>query len=888
MSRTAGRVAIAGVGAGYALLLLVVAVNAASWIGRTFPGFFLVSNRVVPSVALGDWADGRASRFFQHRVVAVDGLPVATAAEVYGRVTAEPAGSPMTYTFQAPTGEVWTATVRSRRFSATDYAALFGAFLFSSVFFAGTGLLVAYLKPGSAASLGLLNVGLTTGLFVGTAPDLYGPHWFVRLHLVAETLVAPAFFHLALVFPRERLAGSRPIILRGLYLAFGALAILYELALGSPSAYTQVHLLASGAQALGGAAIIAAVAHDLVTSPSVLVRRRIAIVALGTFAAFLLPALTMAASAARGGAVALNGSAFTAFLFPLSLGYAIIKQDLFEIDVMLRRTATYVIVVLCVGAANLSVLALLGFLLPKAGLPPQSPFTMALLNVALLFLLAPLQAQVQEAIDRVFYRKRYDTDLALSQLSRSLVSAHTPADVFARTHAVLGETVCPITAEFFALHEDGRLQSISGNGGGIDEVVLSPNMAERLRRGELLVRYQWDDDERAVPEALERLRADLVIPIGGDEAPTAMLALGPKQSGRPYNVADVAFLRAAESQVALAMMNAEAFAELEAWNTRLEQEVRERTAELERFVDELRAAYQQLETKQASLMRADRLATLGRLTAGIAHEVNTPLGATLNALTIIRELSHEYGESIDDASVSLEDHRDIARELLTQAEAASGWARKAAAFINRVRVQGREAEPAAAAPFRLATVVAETEALLAHRLRGMACRLEYGADEDVVLTGDPSRLGQVLINLVANAIDAYEERGIVDGRIEIRAARQEGVLALTVRDRAGGIPAHLVPRLFEEMFTTKEAGRGTGLGLCIARSLVEQSFGGTLTVEVDEGAGSCFTIALPPHPPSRAETDPGPETTTDAATTGDDRGPCAPSSSGTSAKSIGA
>src|SRR6185369_15796669 len=107
----------------------------------------------------------------------------------------------------------------------------------------------------------------------------------------------PALLHLVLVFPRERLSRSRPVILSGVYLAFGMLALLYEVALASPSAYTRVHLLASGAQAVGGVAIIAAVAYDLVTSPSVLVRRRIAVVALGTFGAFFLPALTMAASA---------------------------------------------------------------------------------------------------------------------------------------------------------------------------------------------------------------------------------------------------------------------------------------------------------------------------------------------------------------------------------------------------------------------------------------------------------------------------------------------------------------------------------------------------------------------------------------------------------------
>jgi signal transduction histidine kinase len=244
-------------------------------------------------------------------------------------------------------------------------------------------------------------------------------------------------------------------------------------------------------------------------------------------------------------------------------------------------------------------------------------------------------------------------------------------------------------------------------------------------------------------------------------------------------------------------------------------------------------------------MRADRLATLGRLTAGIAHEVNTPLGAALNALTVLTDLGHEYAASIADPSVTADDHRQIARELLATAEAATTWTRKAGTFINKVKTHGREPRSAVAGPFELRAVVTETQALLAHRLHASSCHLDFAGDADARLVGEPMRLGQVLVNLVTNAIDAYEDAGVLDGHIEVRVRNPPGTIILTVRDWAGGIPPEVLPRIFDELFTTKEPGRGTGLGLWIARNLVEQSFGGTLTVETEASVGSCFTVTLP-------------------------------------------
>src|SRR5439155_852760 len=196
-----------------------------------------------------------------------------------------------------------------------------------------------------------------------------------------------------------------------------------------------------------------------------------------------------------GGKVPLNAGAFTAFLFPVSLAYAILKQDLFEIDVLLRRTITYGAVVVVIGSLYFALLSADAFLLPIPSQAAESPLALAVLNLALLFLIAPVRARVQDGVDRVFFRKGYDAEQALSELSHAL-------------------------------------------------------------------------------------GAELLVPIRRGSAPMGALALGRKGSGRPYTMHDVAFLRAAASQLALAMTNAGAFTRLESLNASLEQQVHERTASL--------------------------------------------------------------------------------------------------------------------------------------------------------------------------------------------------------------------------------------------------------------------------------------------------------------------
>ncbi|MBI3784382.1 MAG: hypothetical protein HY270_13380 [Deltaproteobacteria bacterium] len=839
---------IAGAAIVTGALLTILIYNSLGWVNRTFPGFFVLQNRVIPSIALPDWPD--AASLFQREIVAVDGKRVDSAASIYEIVQSKPPHTRFCYTLRQSDGTTFESCFASRVFSLSNYIFLFGSLTLSGLTFLLIGLLVYFIKPKEPASRALLVSGVGIGAFALTALDLYGPHWFFRLHGIGEVMVSPAFMHLAAVFPTDRIWRRRRAALVAIYAPFVVFAILYQWVLSTPALYTQAHLAATVAQALAGLALVASVCHASLTTSSPLVRRRLAVVALGTSGGFVIPVLLMAGSGLLGGTVAVNGAALTAFFFPLSLGYGIVKQDLFEIDILLRRTISYGVVVLAIAIIYFLALYVLGGMLPGQ-LSAWSPIVLAVVNLVLLFAIAPLRERVQRAVDRVFFRQTYQVEEALSSLSHLLASAHALDAVVGHVRSLLERTISPTHFQMYLRSPEGwRAADIHG----VTGLEIEPALEKRLSGGDILIRYEWDDGSgRKLPSVWKVSGAELLVPVRKGTTMTALLALGPKSSGNAYTVNDSTFLRTASNQMAMALANAAAFSQLAELNANLECKVEERTAaehrtneELNLSLERLREAYERLEASQASLLRADRLATLGRLTAGIAHEMNTPLSAVLNALKILGDLGDEYKESIGDANVLPDDHREIATEIIATVESARRWARKAVSYISSVKAHGREGRPTVKEPILVEGAVAEVRALLAHRLRSAACQIDFDENAPrVQVVGDAARLGQVLLNLCGNAIDAYEDYGSSTGRICVSANEEDDYVAVRVRDWAGGIPEDVLPHIFDELYTTKGVGRGTGLGLWISRNLVEQGFGGTLTVETKAGEGSCFIATFP-------------------------------------------
>ena len=527
---------------------------------------------------------------------------------------------------------------------------------------------------------------------------------------------------------------------------------------------------------------------------------------------------------------------------------------------------------LAVACAYCGTFVMFRWVLPGHPAIAPTPAAHGLFNAALLLVMMAGWATVQEWFNRRLSRKEYEIEKALSALSKVLASARTVEHVVSRTGEVLASTVRPQQIALFVRDDEGRFRHTVRSGGAAESpVVLAPELVRRLHRGEpFAIDVSKDVAIRLAAGTADDVGPTLFVPVSMNNSTIAFMTLGRKRSGRPYDAHDLGFLRTAANQIALALTNAFALEQLgtlnkhlEQLNENLERQVEERTAELQaanenlsQSVQKMQQAYGELEHSQRSLLRADRLATLGHLTAGLAHEMNTPLSAVLNSLKIITELGQEYNSAVDDPQVLATDHHEIATEIISSAQAATQWAHKAAAFIRSVKAHGRETRPTLAQRFTVRDVVKDTRGLLAHRVRVAGCQIEFIEEPaDITLVGDPGRFGQVLVNLITNAIDAYEERNLADPRLEIRATRANGVVNVQVRDWAGGIPPNVLPHIFENMFTTKGPGRGTGLGLWIARNLVEEGFGGKLDVLTTTG-GSCFCATLPDRVASD-DADPG-------------------------------
>ena len=249
-------------------------------------------------------------------------------------------------------------------------------------------------------------------------------------------------------------------------------------------------------------------------------------------------------------------------------------------------------------------------------------------------------------------------------------------------------------------------------------------------------------------------------------------------------------------------------------------DLRETTQEMERREQELR-------DKQEQLVQAGKLATLGELTTGVAHELNTPL----------HNIGLYIGNIIDRVHLGELDTEQVLADL----EKAMEQVRKATEIISHLRTFGR------AATVTLERVdvddVIERALSLMHeqlRLRAIEVELDLSPDELVVL-GNPIQLEQVFINLLTNARDALAEAP--ERKIRIASQLERDEIQIVVADSGPGIPVQIQSRIFDPFFTTKEVGAGTGLGLSITYSIVKEH-GGEITL-APTSKGAQFEIVLP-------------------------------------------
>ncbi len=247
---------------------------------------------------------------------------------------------------------------------------------------------------------------------------------------------------------------------------------------------------------------------------------------------------------------------------------------------------------------------------------------------------------------------------------------------------------------------------------------------------------------------------------------------------------------------------------------------------------------------QAQLAQNERLAALGTLAAGVAHEINNPLTVmTLGIEALSARLSKAKDRLPDDAQSEM---NEILGELRTGVDRVAGIVRELKAFSR--------ADDEVPGPTDLAAVLATAERMSAHHVRHKArvCA-EYGAVPKVL--GDQRRLEQVFVNLLVNAAQALPD-GRSANRIDLRIHKlEDGLVAVDVKDNGPGIEPDVLKRIFEPFFTTKAMGEGTGLGLAISHEIVKR-FGGEIRVESDVGSGTTVRVVLKEASPNEEDASP--------------------------------
>ncbi|MBI4886520.1 MAG: GAF domain-containing protein [Acidobacteria bacterium] len=627
-------------------------------------------------------------------------------------------------------------------------------------------------------------------------------------------------------------------------------------------------------------------------------------------------------------------SAIPLSLVPLAYASAVVRYRLLDIEVIVKRMLGYIGAVAAVVA--MYVVLLQGFtrLLTRGGAAYN--WILAAVVTVIVLLLAPSVKQViQNALDRVFYRDRYDYRRALVAFARDLNSDLDLNRLAQRLVSRVVETLLVDRMALLVADEDApRFEPVCAS--GFDEPLLplaaGSAIGASVAAGQLVALDDPIAASRFPPEQVEAWRSaglSHFIPCVSNEGAIAVLALGRKHTGEPLNSEDTALLAAVAGQIATALENARLYRQLHVkaleldrlrtfnenileslddgllvldlddrivrWNRALERlygvprgeaaglgldevfdtpvveairAARRDTpqgAVLSRIrlsargsakgstlivtvaVVPLRAAEAGRETTvgtivileditrrvelEEQLQISEKMASIGLLAAGVAHEVNTPL----TGISSFTQMLLDGADPADPRTGLLE---KIERQTFRAAKIVSG-------LLNLSRPASSAGGEMAAVD--LNTVLTDVLTLLEHQfeLQHVKMRREFHS-APVVVTGFEHKLQQVFLNLFLNAKDAMPKGGWLSVSTSLRGDRP----LVEVADTGSGIPSEYLARIYDPFFTTKSMSHGTGLGLSITYGIVREHRG-SIDCESVVGQGTRFILEFPPAPAAR-------------------------------------
>lgn len=508
------------------------------------------------------------------------------------------------------------------------------------------------------------------------------------------------------------------------------------------------------------------------------------------------------------------------FIWITMVAYAIIRYKAMDIETVIHKTLMWFLSTI---VAVTPFAALIYF--SQSWVRKQPVFLSTALSLTLMLVFYSYFRAVQPWLDRVFRSRMVNLNKVSNRFASELVHLKSLRDLLQYTARILRKTVFSETVSIYLRSSDGfelrpaimkrirGLASFPANHPFLawmesyDDVVVTEFIEGNPEISEIKNQMQ---------DYLSATQAVAVVPFVLSGKLIGVLHLGRKENLKPYTAEEMLFLGRMKSALTIAFSNSLQFIamreSLEKWNDELEKKVDERT--------------RQLQDTQNQLVQAEKLATIGTLAGGVAHEINNPLTAVLtNAQMLKMTANMEDLESISLIEEGAKRCQIIVQKLMRYARKPMGKETLGWVDVNKM--------------------VDSTVAFLKFQLQQENVSIEIDKVNALpLIAGNSNELEQVLINLILNAKDAVLCKG-KDAKISVETCFDGEKIQIKVADNGIGIPQDNLKSIFDPFFTTKEIGKGTGLGLTVSYSIVDKHKG-RIVVESTPCVGTTFTVILPP------------------------------------------
>ena len=604
--------------------------------------------------------------------------------------------------------------------------------------------------------------------------------------VVASALIPATLAHLALTFPREReIVRRAPQLVTSVYAFGGLIALIAVLNLErSPVVWMLADRVVLLLSLFTWSLLVVACVLAVRESASLLERTRAKVLLAGTA---VVPALALATglsfgSAIPGGSLAL--ATITVAVLPLPIAYAVSHYRLFDLQLQLRRVIAYLLYA-AVSAALISGLTV--------GLATALEVPLPLGDAAVLFAVVfagflvgdPLRARLRGAIDSWMAPAIVRLRAAAEGHARHVAELLEPEDCARLLCRVVREGIEAGGASVFL--DDGdewRLAWASGAGAPLD-VPTAERAADLVGSAALLSRADREPPDHPGWRALRGQRVEVVASLQSGDRRFGLLLLTASRDGAPYTTPQLGFVESVARQSAVGIHN----------------------AQLAR-----------------SLLAAERLATQGRVGAGLIHDLGKPLG-------VVERLGRRL-------AAGLAEREGLSRDARTISDLAGQMRATLRDFLHATHdAMARGAGPESEVDALVDRAVRATER--AHGRDRVSVRLEPGLPR---VKGGGEKIVRALTNLLDNAFLASDPSGV----IEVAAGLKDGALELSVIDHGEGMEGPVLARAFEPFFSTRSEQVGSGLGLAVSRDLI-RGLGGEVALESDPGRGTRARLTVPPE-----------------------------------------